>query len=160
MEENHPKTIHPYRSFTGVVVIYLVGILAFSAWSYIEHRNVIESVSETESKTRKELINKDRLIESSEIAFLLVMAIPLILLFHRARTYSIHQVEELNAELQRDYEKLKKHEDELEDAIADLERFNAVTTGREERIIELKTEVNTLLEELNRPKRYTSTPTD
>ena len=50
----------------------------------------------------------------------------------------------------------KIREAELEDAIRDLERFNAITLGREDRIIGLKAEVNTLLEQMKRKKRYGS----
>ena len=89
--------------------------------------------------------------------FLLIMAFPLAALFHRAKQRTSKQVDELNALLRKDVEQRKAREVELEDAIRDLERFNAVTVGRESRIIELKAEVNTLLEQMNRKKRYTIT---
>ena len=85
---------------------------------------------------------------------LYVMVFPLIILYHFAQKRSSRQSAELNARLQEDFIKLKERESELEDAIGDLERFNAVAIGRESRIIELKAEVNTLLEEMNREKRY------
>ena len=71
------------------------------------------------------------------------------------RLFFANREHEINIQLQRDYEKLKKHEHELQDAVKDLERFNAVTIHREERIIELKDEVNELLSEQNQPLRYT-----
>jgi hypothetical protein len=36
----------------------------------------------------------------------------------------------------------------------DLERFNRLTMGREHRMIQLKREINTLLEEMGREKKY------
>lgn len=89
--------------------------------------------------------------------FLLLMAFPLAALFHRAKVRSTRQVDELNALLRQDVEQRIAREAELEDAIRDLERFNAVSVGRESRIIELKAEVNTLLEQMNRKKRYNVT---
>jgi hypothetical protein len=86
--------------------------------------------------------------------FLLIMAFPLIALYNRAQTTSSRTLEELNGRLKKDFVKLKERETELEDAIRDLERFNAVAVGRENRIIELKAEVNALLEQMNRQKRY------
>jgi len=86
--------------------------------------------------------------------FLLAMVFPLILFYNHARTRSTRQLAELNAQLQQDFVRQKKREAELEDAIRDLERFNAVTLGRETRIIELKAEVNTLLAQMKREKRY------
>jgi hypothetical protein len=86
--------------------------------------------------------------------FLVAMVFPLILLYNRARTQTTRQLAKLNAQLQQDFVRQKKREAELEDAIRDLERFNAVTLGRETRIIELKAEVNTLLKQMKRKKRY------
>jgi len=86
--------------------------------------------------------------------FLIAMVFPLIFLYNRARARSTRQLAKLNAQLQQDFIRQKKREVELEDAIHDLERFNTVTLGRENRIIELKAEVNTLLEQMKREKRY------
>ena len=86
--------------------------------------------------------------------FLLVMAFPLIASYTRARAKSSRELAALNEHLQQDVEMQKKREEELKDAIHDLERFNSVAVGREGRIIELKAEVNTLLEQANRTKRY------
>lgn len=86
--------------------------------------------------------------------FLHAMALPLILLYNRTKTKAARIMAELNAQLQQDVIQQKTREAELEDAIQDLERFNAVAIGREHRIIELKAEVNTLLEQMKRKKRY------
>jgi septal ring factor EnvC (AmiA/AmiB activator) len=82
------------------------------------------------------------------------MAGLLITLYHRAQSKASQQMEELNSQLQNDCQKLKVRETELKEAIRDLERFNTVSVGRENRIIELKNEVNALLEEMNRTQRY------
>lgn len=87
--------------------------------------------------------------------FLHIMAFPLIILFNRAHAKTTEETENLNIELQQDVIRQKAREAELEDAILDLERFNAVALGRENRIIELKGEVNILLAQDNRQKRYT-----
>ncbi len=88
------------------------------------------------------------------------MSFILIGLYRRASIQSTHHMEELNAQLKQDFQRLKKHETELEDAIRDLERFNALATGREQRILKLKTEVNTLLQTMNQPKRYDTAPSE
>jgi hypothetical protein len=85
---------------------------------------------------------------------LYAMAFPLIVLYHYAQARLSQETADLNTLLQQDFSKLKEREAELEDAIHDLERFNAVSIGREGRIIELKAEVNTLLEQMKLTKRY------
>jgi hypothetical protein len=98
---------------------------------------------------------RDQIIHKVSIGlFLLIMAFPLIALYNRAQTTASRKMEELNTQLKQDFIKLKERETELEDAIRDLERFNAVAVGRESRIIDLKGEVNTLLEQMKRQKRY------
>jgi len=92
--------------------------------------------------------------------FLLLMACPLMLLYSTALQKSNRALSVLNQKLRNDVEKRKKRESELKDAIRDLERFNAITVGREKRIIELKAEVNELLKELNRPPRYQMAPSE
>lgn len=86
--------------------------------------------------------------------FLYAMAFPLIVLYRCAQTRSSQETAELHTLLQQDFTKLKERETELEDAVHDLERFNAVAIGRESRIIELKAEVNTVLEQMGQHKRY------
>jgi len=147
---------HAGRRFALATTIYVLGILAFSSWSYLEHRAVIAQNDGMEEAMRHRQINKIALIEGMEVLFLAAMLVPIIALYHNARAHSLHQEEELSTKLQQDNGKLKTREKELEEAIEDLERFNAVSTGRELRIIELKSEVNALLEKLNLPKRYTT----
>ncbi|MDZ8118174.1 hypothetical protein [Pontiella agarivorans] len=86
---------------------------------------------------------------------MLLLAIPLITLFNRTQRLAARHLTELNNRLQNDVDSQRAREEELKDAIKDLERFNAVSAGRESRIIELKAEVNDLLKELKRDKRYT-----
>ena len=86
--------------------------------------------------------------------FLYAMAFPLIFLYNRTHTKTAQEMANLNTRLQQDVIKQKEREVELEDAVRDLERFNALAVGRENRIIELKAEVNTLLEQMKREKRY------
>jgi hypothetical protein len=92
--------------------------------------------------------------------FFLLMAYPLMLLYSTAQQKSFRAVAVLNDQLLNDVKKREKHEEDLQDAIKDLERFNAVAGGREDRIIELKGEVNELLAELDRPVRYHAVPTE
>lgn len=56
----------------------------------------------------------------------------------------------------RDITDRKKAEIELHEKNRELERFNRVMVDRENRMIDLKREVNGLLEELNRPVKYRS----
>jgi PAS domain S-box-containing protein len=53
-----------------------------------------------------------------------------------------------------DITEYKKAEKELQERMNELETFYRATLGREERIIELKQEVNGLLEQLGKNKRY------
>ncbi len=53
-----------------------------------------------------------------------------------------------------DITECKRTKEELQKKISDLERFNKLTVDREIRMIELKSEVNKLLKELGREKKY------
>ena len=86
--------------------------------------------------------------------FLLVMAFPLILLYGETQKKTQMKLTALNTQLQQEIQALAAHEKQLQDAIADLERFNAVSVGRETRIIGLKKEINELLEQTNMEQRY------
>ena len=91
---------------------------------------------------------------------LLILAIPLVVLYNRAQERASKELAALNERLEQKVEVQQDHEEELKEAISDLERFTAVSAGRESRIIELKSEVNILLGELNRDKRYNIDKTD
>lgn len=91
---------------------------------------------------------------------MLALAIPLILIFSQYQRKAAAELSDMNDRLQHDVELQHTREEELKDAISELQRFNAVTAGRESRVIELKAEVNTLLEKLNREKRYNIERTD
>jgi PAS domain S-box-containing protein len=54
----------------------------------------------------------------------------------------------------RDITERKKMDTELKEHVADLERFNRLVIGREERMIQLKEEINGLLEKLGGEKKY------
>ncbi len=141
-----PGTRHPYHRFGVAVTIYVMGAVGLSAWAVFARQG-------------QDAVNSSyAVIENLRNGFLLAMGATLILLYRRARRQSALQAQALQAKHSADFEKIRKHELELEDAIRDLERFNALATGREERIIELKTEVNELLQEMNQPERYSLNP--
>jgi hypothetical protein len=54
----------------------------------------------------------------------------------------------------RDITERKKAEDASKEYVADLERFNRLVIGREERMIQLKEEINGLTEKLGGEKKY------
>ncbi|MFL5327438.1 MAG: chemotaxis protein CheB [Gemmataceae bacterium] len=54
----------------------------------------------------------------------------------------------------RDLTERKRAEESLRETVDELTRFNAVATGRESRMIELKKEINDLCAKLNLPARY------
>lgn len=143
-----------YGRFAAALMLYILGVAAFAAWTFVEHLSAIESGADPAQAHSQRMM----LIEGAKILFLLAMAFPLIVSYHRAKVSSINDMAELNRKLEQDCRKLRKRETELEQAIQDLERFNALATGREERIMELKSEVNNLLREMDRPNRYTTAP--
>jgi PAS domain S-box-containing protein len=58
-----------------------------------------------------------------------------------------------------DLSDLKRAEVRLNDQLAELRRWHEITLGREQRILDLKREVNELLTKANRPPRYGSAET-
>ncbi len=60
----------------------------------------------------------------------------------------------------RDISDRKRAENELQKKIYDLERFNKIVVDREIKMIELKQEVNALLDELGRDERYKAVMAD
>lgn len=91
---------------------------------------------------------------------LMVLPIPMVILSQRTERKFSKKIASLNRQLQKEIEQQKLREHELKDAITDLERFNSVSAGRESRIIELKAEVNELLDQQEAPKRYNVDLTD
>jgi PAS domain S-box-containing protein len=79
-------------------------------------------------------------------------------------TDEIHLMEELAGDLEfgiialRNRVERKKDEEKIRHQLNELQRWYDVTLNREERVYELKREVNQLLAQLNRPVRYPSQP--
>jgi hypothetical protein len=98
---------------------------------------------------------RNQALQQTVAALLLfLMAVPLAVLYNRMEKRSAKKLTDLNKRLQHDLELLEKRENELKDAVQDLERFGAATAGREGRILELKAEINRLLIELKREPRF------
>ena len=64
------------------------------------------------------------------------------------------ELTEANEYLRLGQEQLKANEKRLKESLEELERFNNLTVGREQRMIELKQQVNELLGELGREEQY------
>ncbi|MDH3981510.1 MAG: PAS domain S-box protein [Kiritimatiellaceae bacterium] len=60
----------------------------------------------------------------------------------------------------RDVTEQIRAEDRLKRTLEDMERFNQLMRGRERRTLELKAEINTLLKQLGKPKKYRTTTDD
>jgi hypothetical protein len=58
--------------------------------------------------------------------------------------------------IMRDITERKAGEFKIKEQLLELQRWHEATLGRENRIMELKKEVNTLLSEIGRPVRYSS----
>ena len=144
----------PYRFFAIATVIYAFGVVGFSTWSYTAQHQLTQNRADQEGAANNAFVKKLMLRNTAESVFLLLMAVPLVFLYNRGRHAVAKDLEQLNDLLQKELELQKIREEELKDAIRDLERFNAVSVGRESRIIELKTEVNNLLVDLNRNDLY------
>lgn len=69
---------------------------------------------------------------------------------------SAHELALSNERLEKELEQRAEIEKNLEKKMQELERFNKVAVGREERIIELKKEVNALCRRLSKPDKYKS----
>jgi len=54
----------------------------------------------------------------------------------------------------RNIEERKQAEEKIKAQLNELQKWYATTMGREERIIEMKKEVNALLKQLGKPKKY------
>ncbi|MEA2068579.1 MAG: PAS domain S-box protein, partial [Verrucomicrobiota bacterium] len=60
----------------------------------------------------------------------------------------------------RDVTEQNSAEERLKRTLEDMERFNQLMRGRERRTLELKAEINNLLKELGKPKKYRTTTDD
>jgi hypothetical protein len=146
------KKRRAYGWFAFACIMYTLGVAVYMTFSYHHQRNAILSARHMEHCG--ELLDGLLLRKLVGSAFMLIMAFPLAASYNRARAVEQKKLAALDSQLEKDFETLKERETELQDAIQDLERFNALTLGRESRIIELKAEVNTLLEQMDRKKRY------
>jgi hypothetical protein len=64
------------------------------------------------------------------------------------------QVQEVNNQLRTELDARKQAEKSLADHVEELTRFNRLAVGREQRMIELKQQVNQLLQEMGKPPAY------
>lgn len=121
-----------WKACLAAIGAYLIGIIAVLYWLQepSQGRNV------------------------ATVIILLTMALPLIIMNLRNRCSPAQLELELNNRLQEKINEQTTLEEELQEATKDLRRFVAATNSREDRILELKAEVNELLEQLNNPKRY------
>jgi len=69
---------------------------------------------------------------------------------------SEQQLKATNQKLESEISERKQAEEKLQETLADIERFNQLMIVREERVIEMKKEVNSLLAELGREPQYKS----
>jgi uncharacterized protein (DUF2132 family) len=67
---------------------------------------------------------------------------------------SEQQLKAANQQLEAKEQALQKSQTELKEKLAEVERFNKVMVGRELTMIKLKEEINSLLEEMGKPKKY------
>ncbi|MCF7817483.1 MAG: hypothetical protein K9M54_06355 [Kiritimatiellales bacterium] len=140
----------PRALFVIAAATYLLGVVGYCLWIYYDHPIDAMEPAPLQAHARRSVATG---------FFLLITAIlPMVALYRYAYTAAARSTAQLNAELKQKVARQKEREAELQDAIRDLERFNAVAVGRENRILELKNEVNTLLEQQHRQKRYHSGP--
>jgi hypothetical protein len=144
----------------GVLAIYVGGIVGFAAWSLFLAQSDAEHAGEPLLYIEGYPVGMTALVELIEIVFLITMAGIFLGLNRRVRIESRQQAEGSSARLKQDLAEVRKRERELERANRDLERFNAMATGREQRIMDLKEEVNVLLQEMNQPQRYNTAPVE
>jgi len=161
MENQLPNpvvVINPCRPYSMAARICILGVLGLTAASFFLHQSNLESAATPLFAVGGYPLSAGALCACLEITFLLVMAGLFAVLHHRAGKWSQQQAEEGSGRLKQELSRQKDREKELEVAIKDLERFNAMAMGREQRILELKHEVNLLLQEKNQPNRYNIAP--
>lgn len=71
-----------------------------------------------------------------------------------ARHNDLMKSNRLNVELQKEISNRKRAEKELKKTMNQLERFNKIAVNRELRMVELKKEINKLLEKAGEPEKY------
>lgn len=128
----------PILFATTAILFYLLGLATYPIWIHHEYPAV------------HALGGVCALLAAS---LLLMWA-----LYRYSQARTVRNIGRLNADLQQDIERQKVRETELQEAIQDLQRFNVLAVGRESRILELKGEVNALLEQMHRQKRYQAGP--
>jgi|GEM_PF-2083532 PAS domain S-box-containing protein len=82
---------------------------------------------------------------------------------YRSRAFSIHDAQGAylhSVHILEDITKHKRAESKLVEQIEELRRWHDVTSGREERILDLKHEINELLGSVGQPPRYPSAESD
>ncbi len=67
---------------------------------------------------------------------------------------SEQQLKAANQQLEAKEQALQKSQTQLMEKLAQVERFNKIMVGRELKMIKLKEEINSLLEEMGKPKKY------
>ena len=151
---------NPYRVYVLAVKLCILGAISFTAFSFLLHQNHPESGAAPLLNIKGYTVCTAALVECLETVYLLIMACILGVFYRRANKRHRKQQEEYKAQLKQELRGQKHRETKLEHAIKDLERFNAMAMGREQRILELKTEINNLLQEQDRPKRYNAAPAE
>jgi len=94
------------------------------------------------------------LLEGTQALFC-ILAVTLAVVFYAMATKAtVSELNSRNTKLEEELQLQKTKEQKLREIIHDSERFNALTLRREERIIQLKSEVNELLARMQQEKRY------
>lgn len=141
-----------YRRLSIAAGVYVACVISLSAWNFVQYCDLLRECVEITSYDA--MVRNLRIRTIIQGFILLALAVPLIAMSNRAQAKTSMKLARLNDRMQQDMTKLTLQEAELKDAIKDLERFNAVAVGRENRIIELKAEVNALLQQQQEQKRY------
>lgn len=100
------------------------------------------------------------LLEASKALFYIAAIMLSIVFYASATKEKLRELNACNRELEEELQHLREKEKKLREIIRDNDRFNALTLRREERIILLKSEVNQLLAQMQREKRYNVDKTD
>lgn len=93
-------------------------------------------------------------IEGIKGIFCIIAVFLSVFIYSAGTKETLYELNIRNRQLEEDLQLMKNTEKKLREVIRDNERFNSLTLGREERIIQLKSEVNQLLSQMQREKRY------